>query len=64
MKQTHIIIKELILQNGQKQNIVLLNNAEEIWEFKDFEEAERIAQAFEKNSDSGWKYKVKSIKSI
>jgi hypothetical protein len=64
MKQTHIIIKELILQNGQKQNIVLLNNAEEIWEFKDFEEAERIAQAFEKNSDSGWKYKVRTINSI
>jgi hypothetical protein len=64
MKQTHIIIKELILQNGQKQNIVLLNNAEEIWEFKDFEEAEKIAKAFEKNSDSGWKYKVKSINSL
>lgn len=64
MKHTHIIIKELILQNGQKQNIVLLNNAEEIWEFKDFEEAERIAKAFEMNSDSGWKYKVRTINSI
>jgi hypothetical protein len=31
---------------------------------EDFEEAERIAKAFEINSDSGWKYKVKSIKSI
>jgi hypothetical protein len=61
MKQSHIIIKEL--QNGRKQSIVLLN-IEEIWEFEDFEEAERIAKAFEINSDSGWKYKVKSIKSI
>ena len=61
MKQSHIIIKEL--QNGRKQGIVLLN-IEEIWEFEDFEEAERIAKSFEINSDSGWKYKVKSIKSI
>ena len=61
MKQSHIIIKEL--QNGRKQGIVLLN-IEEIWEFEDFEEAERISKAFEINSDSGWKYKVKSIKSI
>jgi len=61
MKQSYIIIKEF--QNGRKQSIVLLN-IEEIWEFEDFEEAERIAKAFEINSDSGWKYKVKSIKSI
>lgn len=61
-KETYIIIKELILSNGQKQNIILLTNAEEIWEFNNKEEAERIAQNLEVNSDSGWKYKVKTIK--
>lgn len=61
-KETYIIIKELILNNGQKQNIILLTNAEEIWEFNNKEEAERIAQNLEVNSDSGWKYKVKTIK--
>ena len=61
MKKTYIIIKELILPNGQKQSIVILNGAEDIWEFHDENEAERIAMIFQKNSDSGWKYRVKTI---
>jgi hypothetical protein len=61
-KTTFIIIKEIILPNNRKQSIVLLNGAEDVWEFQDEEEANRIALAFEKNSDSGWKYKVKEIK--
>ena len=61
-KETYIIIKEMILSNGQKQNIILLTNAEEVWEFNDKEEATKIAQTLEKNSDSGWKYTVKAIK--
>ena len=61
-KETYIIIKEMILTNGQKQNIILLTNAEEVWEFNDKEEATKISQTLEKNSDSGWRYIVKAIK--
>lgn len=57
-----IIIKELILPNGQKQPAVFMTNQDEIWEFTSFEEADNIAKTLEKNSDSGWKYKVKIIK--
>jgi len=57
-----IIIKELILPNGQKQPAVIMTNQDEIWEFTNFDEADNIAKTLEKNSDSGWKYKVKTIK--
>jgi len=60
--RTYVIIKELFLENGQKQNTILVNLDDEIWEFNDKSEAVGIAKAFEKNSDSGWKYQVKEIR--
>lgn len=56
-----VIVKEMKLKNGRKQSIILLDNAEEIWEFKSFDKANEMAQIFEKNSDSGWKYKARKV---
>jgi len=59
--ESWIIVKEIELENKRKQSILILDNAEEIWEFKDFESANRMAQIFEKNSDSGWKYYPRKV---
>lgn len=60
-KEAYCIVKELTLANGRTQNVILVDSGSEIMEFDDKKEAERIAEIFETNSDSGYKYTVKTI---
>ena len=55
------IIKELKLENGNVQHVILLDGGAEVLEFSTWEEADRIATLFETNSDSGYKYRVRKI---
>lgn len=57
----YVIIKEMMNQNGIYVNVILVNSQSEIWEFETFDEAEKMRQIFETNSDSGYTYKVKKI---
>ena len=61
MKKTYCIVKELILENGVTQNVILVNSLSEIIEFSTYEEAKELADIFEKNSNQKLKYTVKKI---
>jgi hypothetical protein len=61
MKKMYCVIKELVLDNGVIQNVVLVNSLSEIIEFETYDEAKNLAEIFEKNSDSKLKYTVKEI---
>lgn len=61
MERGFCIIKELVLPNGKTQNVILLDGGAEVLEFQTWEEAEHIANLFETNSDSGYKYRVRKI---
>lgn len=41
--------------------MILLNGQSEVWEFDTFEEAEKMKEIFQTNSDSGHIYEVKKI---
>lgn len=60
-KESYVIVKEYIKQNGVMIPIILVTNQSEIMEFDDEGEATKMATLFETNSDSGWKYRVKKI---
>ena len=45
----------------RKHNVILLNDETTIMEFETYQEAEKVANIFELNSDRGWKYTVKEI---
>jgi hypothetical protein len=55
------IIKELVLPNGNKQHVILLDGGTEVLEFNTYEKAEYFAEVFETNSDSGYRYYVRKI---
>jgi len=57
----YCIIKELILPNNRKQNVILVDSLSEIIEFDNKDEAQNLADIFESNSDSGYKYYIKKI---
>jgi len=38
-----------------------LNGLSEVMEFDDYDSANKMAQLFEVNSDSGWKYTIRKI---
>lgn len=57
----YCIIKELVLPNGKKQNVIILDGGTEVLEFNSREKADYFAKVFETNSDSGYKYTVRKI---
>ncbi len=61
MEKMYCIIKELVLENGVTQNVILVNSMSEIIEFNNYTEAKDLATIFETNSDSNIKYIVKRI---
>jgi hypothetical protein len=57
----YVIIKEILNSKGVIVNVILTDAQSEVWEFDTFEEADKMREIFEKNSDSGYNYKVKKI---
>jgi hypothetical protein len=57
----------VIVKNVKKKKtgviipVILLNTQHEVWEFDTIEEAEKMSDLFETNSDSGHSYVVKKI---
>ena len=60
----YVIVKYVRVNSSvpsKKLPVILLNSDTEIWEFDTQEEAEKMKEIFETNSDSGHKYEVKKI---
>ncbi len=58
---SYMIVKVLKTKNGKPQHVFLVDSNHEILEFKTEEEAKKIAEIFETNSDKGWTYYVRKI---
>ena len=56
-----VIIKMMENINGIKVPVIILNGQSEIWEFETKEEAEKLREIFELNSDSGHEYVVRKV---
>ncbi len=57
----YCIIKKMINEKGIIIPVIVLDYDDEILEFDTQEEAEKIKETFQKNSDSGYQYVVKKI---
>lgn len=57
----YVIIKEIPNSKGIIINVILTDAQSEVWEFDTFEEADKMREMFQLNSDSGYNYRVKKI---
>jgi hypothetical protein len=57
----YVIIKHVKTERTKRLPVIILNSESEIWEFDSIEEAEKMREIFELNSDSGHKYEVRKI---
>ena len=57
----YVIVKYIKNKNNKELPVILIDNQSEILEFSSIEEAEKMKEIFQKNSDSGYKYEVKKI---
>ena len=57
----YVIIKHIKTENKKRVPVILLDGQGEIWEFDTLENAEKMRDIFELNSDSGHTYEVKKI---
>jgi hypothetical protein len=56
-----VIVKIIKNDRGIEIPIIMIDTHDEVLEFETYEEAEKMRDIMEKNSDSGYKYKVKKI---
>lgn len=57
----YVIIKFIKNSMGVEMPVIIIDTHSEVLEFDTYEEAEKMRDIMEKNSDSGYKYKVKKI---
>jgi len=57
----YCIVKIVKTVDGKELPVIMLDSQDEVWEFEVHEDAERIANILEKNSDSGYTYTVKKV---
>ena len=60
----YVIVKHVKMNSSpmsRKVPVILLNTETEVWEFDTIEEAEKMKDIFQINSDSGHVYEVKKI---
>jgi hypothetical protein len=57
----YVIVKHIKTGNKKRVPVILLNSDSEILEFDTIEQAEKMREIFELNSDSGHVYEVKKI---
>lgn len=59
--ERYVIIKHVKSNNGKDIPVILIDSLNEIMEFESREEAEKVKDLFQINSDSGYIYEVKRI---
>lgn len=58
----YIILKYVKNAKGKEMPVIILDpRTQEIWEFDSIEEATKIKEIFEVNSNNGYRYQVKKI---
>ena len=57
----YVIVKFIKNNKGVEMPVIIIDTHNEVLEFDTYEEAEKIRDIMEKNSDSGYKYEVKKI---
>ena len=57
----YIIIKHIPVSPEKTLPVIMLDVNSEVWEFEDEIEAKNIVAILEANSDSGYKYEVKTV---
>lgn len=58
----YIILKYVKNAKGKEMPVIILDpRTQEIWEFSSIEEATKIKEIFEVNSNNGYRYQVKKI---
>lgn len=58
----YIILKYVKNAKGKEMPVIILDpRTQEIWEFGSIEEATKIKEIFEVNSNNGYRYQVKKI---
>ena len=58
----YVIVKHIKMNDNKKRvPVIILNSESEILEFDTLENAEKMREIFELNSDSGYVYEVKKI---
>lgn len=62
MSSSFIIIKNVQTVHNTTVPVVILDDLGEVMEFQSKEEAERIKEIFQRNSDSGHAYVLREIK--
>lgn len=55
------IVKFVKNEKGKEMPVIILDTQEEVLEFETYEEAEKLRDFLETNSDSGHRYEVKKI---
>jgi archaellum biogenesis ATPase FlaH len=56
-----VIVKFIKNSKGVEMPVIIIDTHNEVLEFDSFEEAEKMRDIMEKNSDSGHRYVVKKI---
>jgi hypothetical protein len=57
----YVIVKFIKNNKGVEMPVIIIDTHNEVLEFDTYEEAEKMRDIMEKNSDSGYKYEVKKI---
>jgi predicted HAD superfamily phosphohydrolase YqeG len=60
-EKSYVIVKILQNKKGKPQHVLLIDVDNEILEFNDRNQAEKIANIFEMNSEQGFTYYVREI---
>ena len=56
-----VILKYIKNNKGVEMPVIIIDTHNEVLEFDTYEEADKMRDIMEKNSDSGYRYEVKKI---
>jgi hypothetical protein len=56
-----VIVKFIKNNRGVEMPVIIIDTHNEVLEFETYDEAEKLRNLMEANSDSGYKYEVKKI---
>jgi hypothetical protein len=57
----YFIIKYIKNNNGVEMPVLIVDTHSEVLEFNTIEEAEKVKELFQANTDSGYRYEVKKV---
>lgn len=57
-------IKKIMNMNGKNLHVILLDSHGEVYEISCIEDATKLCEILNTNSDSGWRYEIITINNI